>query len=291
MTYAATVAQLLLLGCKVTLVDCDVSLQMEEQQVTELIESGTKIDAIVVPSLYADAAVADNINTIALCNDICCLEDAAETFGCFVATAGGPTQDFLQHAGTFGQMGTFSFFANKVITCGEGGAIVTDSDQHASFLRKFINQGVSGRFWHDMIGTNFRMTNMQAAVGCAQFEDLETILNRKRLLAKRYREGLDYGYCPIVPLCIRSSEWMPVFRLPPGKQYGEFQSWMTARDIEVRPIFTPIHRMPAFAECKVRSTVIADDAYQTHCILPSSPGLTPEEINTVIDAANAFVVS
>ena len=111
------------------------------------------------------------------------VEDCAEALG---ATLDG------RHAGMFGDVGTFSFFGNKTITTGEGGAVITRDETLASRMRQVKGQGQSltRRYWHEVLGFNYRMTNIAAAIGTAQFERLPQIIARKRSIAQRYRDLL-----------------------------------------------------------------------------------------------------
>lgn len=279
LTYAATVAQLLLLDNAVLLVDCDDRLQLDADALDRVLW-GRGVAAVVVPPLYADLPDMRRVALACRDHNVLLVEDAAEGFGC---------RRDGRHAGTFGRGGTFSFFANKVVTCGEGGAVVTDDDALAAALRKYVNQGVAGRFWHDSVGTNFRMTNLQAAVGSAQMEEVGEIVARKRALAAAYRADLHPAFGRVVPAA-ESAEWMPVFRLPPGRHYGEFERWMAARGVETRPAFTPVHRMPAFAGrvAVPHGAPAAEAVPDRHFLLPASPGLTRREVDVVVAAANAF---
>jgi perosamine synthetase len=279
LTYGATAAQLLLAGARVWLVDCDEALQIDTLQLAKAAKT-LRPAAVVVPELYAD--LPDMGDVLGICRSYGCrlLEDSAEAFGC---DRGGP-------AGSFGQMACFSFFANKVTTCGEGGAVVTDDGGLAERLRAFRNQGVTRRFWHGSVGTNFRMSNLHAAVGCAQMEDYDAIVGAKRAVASFYRGYLKPDFGRLVPRAAASTEWMPVFTLPAGRDYAAFEAFMEGRGVETRPVFTPLHLMPAFAECRRLYDLTASEAAAgRHFILPSSPGLTERQLFRVVDAANEYL--
>lgn len=280
LTYAATTMQLILGGATPVLIAHDDHLQIDLSALCQALRK-FPITAVVVPPLYAD--MPDMHKLLDICDEykVTLLEDAAEAFGC--------VRDGLT-AGTVGEMGTFSFFANKVITTGEGGAVVTNSDEKAAWLRMFINQGVTRRFWHEMVGTNLRATNMQAAIGCAQMEDLPEILAKKRQLAADYRSALSRRFSPIVPKAQISCEWMPVFRLGANENYAAFEHWMNKHEIEVRPVFTPLHAMPVFQDkCEIGDWTFGKNGVaDKHFILPSSPDLTGRAIDYITEIAQAF---
>src|SRR4029079_16915533 len=137
--------------------------------------------------------------------------DCAESLG---TTIGG------RHVGTFGDLGTFSFFGNKTVTTGEGGAVIATDSALAARLRMTKGQGQSltRRYWHEILGFNYRMTNIAAAIGLAQIERLETILARKRAIGARYRAG--FGRLPVTfqqpGEGVFGADWLTSVLLPPG---------------------------------------------------------------------------
>ena len=154
---------------------------IDAEKIEPLISQRTK--AILPVHLYGAICDMPAIMAIARKHGLRVVEDCAESLGARLAG---------KHAGTFGDVGTFSFFGNKTVTTGEGGAVIAMNEQLAGALRMAKGQGQSltRRYWHEMLGFNYRMTNIQAAIGVAQCERLPEILSRKHAVAKRYRELL-----------------------------------------------------------------------------------------------------
>ena len=138
--------------------------------------------AIMVVHLYGAACDMARIMEIASRHGLKVIEDCAEALG---TTIDG------RHVGTFGDLGTFSFFGNKTVTTGEGGMVIAGNDELAARLRMTKGQGQSltRRYWHEVIGFNYRMTNIAAAIGLGQIERLEAILERKHAIAETYRRA------------------------------------------------------------------------------------------------------
>ncbi len=277
MTYAATVAQLLLVGADVLLVDCDENFQIDLEDLEEVCNNET-VHAVVVADLYGDSTNFTELQRLALIHGFSVVEDAAEAFGCV---------DKKVAVGTRGRAGSFSFFANKVITCGEGGVVVTNDNRLAEQMASFRNQCVGRGYNHDGVGTNFRMTNMQAAIGLAQLEEVEDIINTKRAIANRYREELKDDICSVYPRIDDSSEWMPVFALPQGVDRTMFQQKCAEGSVDTRPAFTPIHMMDAFKDAITFGSVkLSEELSASHFLLPSFPDLTADEQAHVIAVVN-----
>jgi perosamine synthetase len=203
--------------------------------------------------------------------------DAAEAFLC---RQGG------REVGSYGRCATYSFFANKVMTTGEGGCVTTDDAELAAKVDGFCNHNTPGGYWHDGPGTNFRLTNLQAALGVAQLEEVDLVVARKRHVARYYREHLKFE--PLVPNRVEeSSEWMPVWRLP-DYSYEEFRLHCESRGVEVRPAFYPVHTMPGFGGLKTRDRYLAESLPGRHFMLPCHPALSPENLSEIVGVVNSF---
>src|SRR5262249_10838891 len=144
---------------------------------------GPRTKAVVPVHLYGAPCDMAALRDLAAAKNIAIVEDCAEAFG---------TTLERRHVGTFGDVGTFSFYGSKTITTGEGGMVVTNDDALAARLRKVKGHGQSSteRYWHEVLGFNYRMTNICAAIGLAQVERIDRILERKRAIAARYRQLL-----------------------------------------------------------------------------------------------------
>lgn len=168
-------------------------------------------------------------------------------------------------AGTFGVISTFSFYGNKTITTGEGGMICTNNPEYAHKIRHLKNQCMIEPYIHDGIGYNYRMTNLQAALGLAQIERIEELLDKKRNITKIYKKNLKVNF--ITPEEFTGSNpviWMNVFKVD---NQVRFRKYMETNGIETRPGFNPAQNL---------------------VMLPSGTTLTEDEVLEVCKIANAY---
>jgi perosamine synthetase len=215
------------------------------------------------------------------------IEDAAEAHG---ATYRGVK------AGALGHLACFSFYANKVITTGEGGMLTTNSDAYAQRARLLRNLAFTEpRFWHEELGFNYRMTNVQAAIGCGQLERIESIVEAKRDLARRYTErlsGIRGLRLPIERSWARNVYWMYALVVEPefGTGRDELMAALVGVGIETRTMFCPMHLQPALlsrgAVRRVRCPV-AEELWERGLYLPSTPSLTDQDLDRICDAIGA----
>ena len=299
LTYVATVSSILNIGATPVLVDSDRTYQMDVTRVKKAITSKTK--AIIVAQLYGDSCLLFPLLKLCKEEGIMLIEDSAECFGCnhdatyhFESDAyKSLAQTPKQRLGTFGDASSFSFFGNKVITTGEGGCVCTDNNELADKIRLLKTQSHIGGFKHIGPGYNFRMTNIQAAIGVAQLEDLEYILERKKFIAEYYRSNLSDVMGKIIPNSfIESSEWMPFFKLPKTITYSKFHDELIKEyGIDTRPCFTPIHLMEGFDKCKVKEVNYCEKIYQSGFNLPSYPDLTDKQLKYIVDSVNKVATS
>ena len=225
--------------------------------------------------LYGLACDMPRFKVLADQHGLAIVEDCAEALG---TTLHG------RHVGTFGDVGTFSFFGNKTITTGEGGMVITQDKALASRMRLVHGQGQSltRRYWHETLGFNYRMTNIVAAIGLAQMERLEAILARKREIGARYREGLSG-----LPVSfaqpgagVEMSEWLVTVLLPTGMDRDRFMASLSARKVETRPVFHCASEMPMYATGE--RFPVAEDIARRGVSLPSYPTLTEQDIQRVV---------
>jgi len=240
--------------------------------------------AILPVHLYGHACNMIPLRLLAERHGLVIVEDCAEALG---TTLCG------QHVGTFGDCGTFSFFGNKTVTTGEGGMVITNDAKLASRLRQTKGQGQSmtRRYWHEIIGFNYRMTNLAAAIGTAQMERLPAILQRKREIAAMYRRLL--ASAPVVfqqPLPdTLGSDWLVSMLLPEGIDRELLMSTLLSQGIETRPVFYPAHYMPMYESAL--SLPIAESIASRGVSVPSYPGLTEEDIARVVTALKSALQS
>jgi perosamine synthetase len=247
---------------------------------------GPRTRAIVPVHLYGHPCDMEAIGELAAKHGLAVVEDAAESLGSTLHE---------RHTGTFGQSGIFSFFGNKTITTGEGGAIVTDDGELAARIRLHRGQGMdpSRRYWHTVIGFNFRMTNIEAAIGLAQMERIDDLVGRRRAIAKEYcrhlsrRPGLQL---PIERAGVHSSFWMTSVLVPPGVSRDGVMADMSRRGVETRPIFYPVHEFPMYRHCRTdRHCPMAVEIARRGLSLPTSTYLSDDDIAEISDHLLAAV--
>jgi len=246
LTFAATANAVLYVRAKPVLVDVEqdtwnINPQLVENAITE------KTKAIIPVHLYGHPCDMGSIAKIAQKHNIIIIEDAAEAHG-------AEYKD--KKVGGVGTVGCFSFFGNKIITTGEGGICVCNDRHIAERLAKLRDHGMSKdkRYWHDEIGFNYRMTNLQAAVGVAQLERIDTFITRKREIAHQYNDYLsDVGglVLPVEKDWAKNVFWMYSILLE--KDYDSVSRdsliiFLRKEGIETRPIFYPLHKMPPYRQ-------------------------------------------
>ena len=278
-TYIASVNTIAQCGATPVFADCrEGDWLLDPADAAARITPRTK--AILPVHLYGAACDMRALGALAKERGLGVVEDCAEAFG---TTLDG------QHVGTFGDVGTFSFFGNKTITTGEGGMVISQDGALAERMRIVRGQGQSPtrRYWHEVLGFNYRMTNIVAAIGLAQIERLDAILARKRAVADRYRtllRGLPVAFQR--PMAgVESSHWLVSVLLPPGADRDAAQREMAARGVDTRPVFFCAHEMPMYA--KGERFPVAEDIAARGLSLPSYPTLEDADLDRVADALGA----
>lgn len=280
LTYVASVNPIVYVGARPVFVDSLKSTwQIDPIDIETKISSKTK--AIIVVHLYGHAAEMDEIINIAKRHNIFIIEDCAEAFG---------TLYHGKHVGTFGDIGTFSFYGNKTITCGEGGMVTTKDKNIYEKIIRMKNQGVSDvrEYWHDVIGFNYRMTNMQAAVGLAQIERAEEFVKRKREIASFYKRCLNN-----LPVSVHSeapgifhSYWMTSILTDNKSDRDELRKFLRTKGIETRPVFYPVHKMPPYGSKEYFP--VAEDISLRGINLPSWPGLSDFSLQFICEKIKEY---
>jgi perosamine synthetase len=275
-TYIASVNAIAQTGATPIFVDCRYEdWLLDPRDVEAKITARTK--AIMPVHLYGIICDIKAIQEIADKYGLAIVEDCAEAMG---STLNG------QHAGTFGDIGTFSFFGNKTITTGEGGLVIAANDLLAARMRKVKGQGQSldKRYWHDEIGFNYRLTNICAAIGVAQIERIDAILDRKRAIARLYRQLLkdsDVTF-QVQQDGLVSSDWLVSLLLPVHVNRDAVMQAMRDKGVDSRPVFYCAHQMPMYEE--ETSFPVSEDIARRGISLPSYPALTDEDVNRVVSA-------
>jgi perosamine synthetase len=255
----------------------NLNLDLLEQLITE------KTRAVIPVHLYGHPVDMDRLMDIARRHNLIVIEDCAESHG---AVCHG------RMTGSFGDMGCFSFYANKVITTGEGGMITTNDERLAERLRLLRNLAFTERrFEHEEAGYNFRMTGYQAAMGLAQFGKIEQIIAEKRRVARtynRYLQGIEGLQLPAEADWARNIYWMYAVVVKPS--FGMTRDRLTERlresGIETRTFFCPMNRQPCLRKLPgFRETAcpVADGLWETGFYLPSTYTLSEKTIKMIAD--------
>lgn len=232
----------------------------------------SKTKAIIGVDIYGKPADYDRLHELVSGKDITIIADSAESIGSWYH--GKPS-------GSLGHISSFSFFGNKTVTTGEGGAMLTDNDDYAALARQLKNQGNSNskRYFHDVLGYNYRMTNIQAAIGLAQLSRLDETVQRKRQIYNRYKSNLkDLVTFQCTDKDVTSSHWLVSFCLPAHADRASLESYLLDNGIESRPFFTPIDQLPYFVSGDFS---VSNDISKRGISLPSYPQLKDEQVDYI----------
>ena len=246
--------------------------------------------AIMAVHMYGHPVAANALQDIASRHGLALLEDAAEAHGAEYLSGHG-SEARWRRCGSLGQISVFSFYANKPVTTGEGGMLLTDDESLARHARSGRNLcfAPGQRFVHEELGHNFRFTSLQAALGLAQIERIEDIVARKRAIAARYLErlaGLPGVQLPVQETWARSIYWMFGLVLEDAAlpDAAGFATTLAARGIETRPFFRGMHAQPALLRrglVEAGAFPVADHLTERGLYLPSGLGLSDAQIDTV----------
>jgi perosamine synthetase len=236
--------------------------------------------------LYGHPVEMEPLQRLAEKHGLSIVEDAAEAIG---ARYRG------RRVGSLGNCATFSFFGNKIITTGEGGMVTTDDSELAARLRILKGQGMdpSRRYWFNIVGYNYRMTNVAAAIGLAQMENVERHINARQKIAEIYNDRLSqldkYIEMPRVEEWADHAFWMYVIILKDdvGKSRDQVMADLDGEGIETRPVFFPMHTMPPYQEDNVYP--VAEKLSGRGINLPTHGRLTEGDICRIVDALKKSV--
>ena len=233
--------------------------------------------AVVPVHIYGHPVAMDPLREVAAAHGLDVIEDAAEAHG--ARYRGRPV-------GSLGRAAAFSFFGNKILTTGEGGMVTTDDDDLAARARELRDLSFSPErhFWHRSVAFNYRMTNLQAALGLAQTEQLDDLVARRRANAERYRAAL--ASVPGIEMAVPADDvdavhWMVGVTVTDELGIGrdELRARLAARGIETRTYFVPMHLQPAyFADHRGERYPVAEELGRTGLYLPSGPDLSDDDI-------------
>ncbi len=268
-------------GIKPVLIDCDYkTFNMKVSDIETKITSKTK--AIMIVHIFGLTVDVDPAINIAKKHNLKIIEDSAEMFG----------QEYKRNkCGTFGDISIFSFYSNKHITTGEGGMLLTD-DKHLDKRSKSLRNlcFTSDRFVHNELGYNYRMTNIQAAIGVAQLEKIELIKKKKRWIGKKYNEMLKNFKNINLPIIktdyCENIYWVYPITLKDNypKTAKQVMDELKELKIGTRPFFYPMHKQPIFNKMGLFLDDIlpnSEKLYQRGLYVPSGLALTDNQIEQV----------
>ncbi|MDP1604391.1 MAG: DegT/DnrJ/EryC1/StrS family aminotransferase [Legionella sp.] len=276
LTFAATANAVILSGAKPVIVDVrDTDWCLDPALVRANITSKTK--AIIPVHLYGHPCEMDNLQSIANEYNLKIIEDAAEAHG---------AQYHGRRAGSLGDCATFSFYGNKIITTGEGGCLTTDSDTIAERARLLRDHGMSKerRYWHTEVGYNYRMTNLQGALGVAQLEKIDYFMQERERILNTYRYYLEpHGLFlnPHLEGC-KPVNWLTCVLIPKLNRIDRDGILVQLKEqgIETRPFFYPLTAMPVY---EGEHNPISQDLSVRGLNLPTYPELSDSLIKHISD--------
>jgi perosamine synthetase len=278
-TFAASVNSIIHCGATPVLCEIDpLTWCLDSNEVKKLITSRTK--AIMPVHLYGQVCQMEEISQLANENDLYVIEDCAEALGSLWKG---------KRVGTFGEAATFSFFGNKTITTGEGGMVLFKNKEVSIRAKTLRDHGMNShkRYWHDVIGYNFRLTNIQAAIGVAQLEKLDDIVQKKIHIGHSYSKLLKnhelIDQVPELDNNIVNSYWIFSLLLKNKNNRDEIVKRLLELGVETRPVFYPLHEMPPYKNLKKSQSLSNSIHISKYGLsLPSATSLTNVNIKYIV---------
>lgn len=297
LTFSATANPIMYQGATPVFIDSDpaswnMSVAALKRALQEAKQTGRLPKAVIVVNLYGQSADMDPI--LSLCNELAIpvIEDAAESLG---ATYKGKA------SGTFGKYGIYSFNGNKIITTSGGGALVSQDAAGMAKARFWATQArdPARHYQHSEIGYNYRMSNVLAAIGRGQLENLANRVAARRRVFDRYFAALgDIAGLSFMPEASygRSNRWLTTLTVDPG-QCGvtciDIMDALERDNIESRPVWKPMHLQPVFSHCRYypheEGASISDGLFEKGICLPSGTAMTEAEQDRVIAIINNLI--
>ena len=304
LTFIASVNAITYNNAKPIFLDADKYYNLDSEKTIEFIKNKTvfkngftynkktnnKITAIIPVHIWGNACWLDELVSFCEKRNIAVVEDAAESLGTFYNK--GKYKG--KHTGTIGKLGCLSFNGNKIITTGGGGMILTDDEALAEKAKYLTTQAKNDsiRYLHDEIGYNFRLTNIQAALGVAQLEQLASILKRKKEIYDFYQtelEGIDGLSISIVPEYADNNHWLNLLKIDTNV-YGEDRESLMQRleenGIQTRPVWKLNHEQKPYKDCQYYKIEKAKKLVKDSLCLPSSSNLSNENLNKIVSVLN-----
>lgn len=279
LTYVATANAVAYCGARPVFVDSEYhTWNMDPSLIEQCITTRTK--AIIAVHIYGHPVDMDPVLDLAEKYGLFVVEDAAEALG---AVYKG------NKVGSLGHVATFSFYGNKIITTGEGGMVITNDELLTRKIRQLKGQGQDPdrRYWFPIIGYNYRMTNIEAAIGLAQMEKVDWHIERRRKVAAQYRSLLagvsEVQFSPNMPWA-ENVYWLSSVVIQDASVIrDEVMQRMLDQGIETRPFFYPMHTLPPYAVADA-SYPVAEKLASSGINLPSSANLTEFQVTRVVES-------
>lgn len=274
--------------------------QVREKVKMEMSKSDAKIKAIMPVHIYGHPVDMDPILSLAEEYDLKIIEDAAEVHGAEYRTGRNTAHPQWKKCGGIGHISVFSFYANKLITTGEGGMVLTNNRDYAEQARSLRNLCFrpEQRFLHTELGHNFRLTNLQAAIGLAQLERIDEIVEKKRWMGKAYTErlqGIPGLQLPVEETWARQVYWMYgiVLDESTGLDAVQFARKLKDNDVETRPFFLCMHEQPVFRDMGLfqnEKYPVSERIARQGLYLPSGLTLTEQQIDKVFETVKTILI-
>lgn len=284
MTFGATINAILYTKAKPVLIDvCNKTWNISLKQIVNAVTPKTK--AVLPVALFGNPSGIKEISKWASENGIICVIDAAEAVGATIKN---------KDIGSYGDAVTYSYFGNKTLTTGEGGAVIFKDTLIADKAKVLRDHGMSPkrRYHHEVIGFNYRMTNLQAAVGVAQYERINDILHKRKKVISSYKKLLissEISFQDFSKDCI-SSNWVFAIRVKKTLRI-QIEKMLEKNQIEFRRAFELMSEQPAFKDkCRIfTKTLVASNLYNELLLLPTHSFLTNNDIKHVCNVVNGVI--
>lgn len=300
LTFISSINVVSYLGAKPIFMDSDEYYNLDNEKTCDFIlqkthfkdgstynnQTGNRISAIIPVHIFGNPVYLDDLYELCKDRNIKIIEDAAESLGSYYVSGKFKSK----HTGTIGDIGCFSFNGNKIITTGGGGMLVTDNEEYARRAKYLTTQAKddSTHFIHNEIGYNFRLTNIQAALGVAQLEQLPKFLKNKKKYYNAYKSEINKIkglHIAKTPDYAKTNYWfycMQIDKKVYGKGREELMTYLTENGIQTRPIWYLNHLQKPYTKYQNYKIKNSIDLYEKTLNIPCSTNLSGKDINKVI---------
>lgn len=302
LTFIAAVNPVKYIGAEPVFMDCDDSLCIDPNKLKTFCEkecefiddvllfktTKQKVKAIVVVHVFGNMADMEKIMQIARKYNLKVIEDATESIGTYYTE--GPLKG--KYTGSMGDIGIYSFNGNKIITTGGGGMLISNNENYLKLAKHLSTQAKSDElnYTHDMIGYNYRMTNLQAALGLAQLEQLEKFIAAKNANYDKYSALLKDGQFTLLKFRegIRSNKWFYALECENSVQRDKLIAYLSEKKIQTRPIWGLINEQKPYFDSYAYKIEKAKYYWERVVNIPCSTNITDEEIKAVVEQIKLF---